>query len=127
VASAAELPAAPLRFAAAATGAILVWFGTGLEPLWPLLWFAPLPLLIVALYSSALGTVLLSGCAWLLGSLNMWHYLHGVIHAPYLVLAAIFMEPALVFAGAVFLFRTLALTVCCKVSPMKQTPASSSV
>ena len=27
--------------------AILVWFGNGLNPWWPLLWFAPLPLLVV--------------------------------------------------------------------------------
>jgi hypothetical protein len=30
----------------------LVWFGNGLNPLWPLLWFAPLPILLLALSSS---------------------------------------------------------------------------
>jgi apolipoprotein N-acyltransferase len=34
--------------AATAATAVLVWFGTGLDPLWPLLWFAPLLVLLYA-------------------------------------------------------------------------------
>jgi apolipoprotein N-acyltransferase len=29
--------------------ALLLWFGNGLDPWWPLLWFAPLPILLFAL------------------------------------------------------------------------------
>ena len=31
---------------AAATTAVLVWFGSGLFPIWLLLWLAPLPVLL---------------------------------------------------------------------------------
>jgi apolipoprotein N-acyltransferase len=37
----------------------------------------------------------------------MWHYFHGVLHAPYGALAGIFVGPAVVFATAVLLFRAL--------------------
>jgi apolipoprotein N-acyltransferase len=97
-----------VRPAAVAATAILIWFGTGLEPLWPLLWLAPLPVLLVALKGSATSACLLAGCAWFLGSLNMWHYFHGVLRAPYVVLAEIFIGPSLVFAAVVLLFRALA-------------------
>ena len=97
-----------VRLAAVAATAVLIWFGTGLEPLWPLLWLAPLPILLAALKSSAMGACLLAGCAWFLGSLNMWHYFHGVLRAPYVVLAEIFIGPSLVFSAAVLLFRALA-------------------
>jgi apolipoprotein N-acyltransferase len=107
VAFAVKLPRESGRLAAAATTAILVWFGTGLEPVWPLLWIAPLPILLVALYSSAASAVLLAGCAWLLGSLSMWQYLHDVLQAPGVALAGIFLGPSLVFAVAVLLFRRL--------------------
>ena len=33
---------------AVACTAVLVWFGTGLYPKWPLLWLAPLPVLLLA-------------------------------------------------------------------------------
>jgi apolipoprotein N-acyltransferase len=95
------------NFAAVALSASMVWFGTGLEPLWPLLWLAPLPTLIIALDISFVATALLSASAWFLGSLNMWHYFHGVLHAPLTVLAGVFLGPAAVFATAVLLFRAL--------------------
>jgi apolipoprotein N-acyltransferase len=108
VASAVNYNRELVRLAAATVTAILVWFGTGLQPLWPLLWFAPLPILWVAMNSSAARAGLLAGCAWLLGSLNMWHYFHGVLHVPYAVLAGIFIGSSLVFTAAVLLFRALA-------------------
>jgi len=107
VALAANLGRRPLRLAAMALSAVLVWFGTGLEPLWPLLWFAPLPILLVALNGPAASAYLLAGCAWLLGSLNMWQYFHGVLRAPFFVLAEVFIGPSLIFAAAVLLFRAL--------------------
>ena len=36
--------------------AVLVWFGTGHYPRWPLLWFAPLPVLLFASRNSWRGT-----------------------------------------------------------------------
>ena len=94
-------------FLAVASTAALVWFGTGLNPWWPLLWFAPLPLLLFASGSSWWGAAVAAASAWLLGSLNMWHYFHGLLHAPSSILASIFAVPALIFALAVLLFRAL--------------------
>ena len=35
-----------VAFLAVGSTAVLVWFGNGLNPWWPLLWFAPLPVLL---------------------------------------------------------------------------------
>ncbi|MGD0733287.1 MAG: nitrilase-related carbon-nitrogen hydrolase [Terracidiphilus sp.] len=98
-----------LALLAVTTTAALVWFGTGLFPMWPLLWFAPLPLLLFALrgtWWSAAATALL---AWLLGDLNLWHYFSAALHVPLAVRAEIVATPAVVIALAVLLFRALAL------------------
>jgi apolipoprotein N-acyltransferase len=108
VASVFRLRGAGVGLTAVGLTAILVWFGTGLEPLWPLLWIAPLPILLIALHSSLPGAFLVALAAWLLGSLNMWHYFHGVLRAPYPALIAIFLGAALIFAIAVLIFRALA-------------------
>ncbi len=92
---------------AVAATAVLVYFGTGLFPRWPLLWFAPLPVLLFAQRSSWLAS---GGCAflgWGLGVLNMQHYFAMVLHAPVAVQIGIFATPALVFAFSVLLFRGL--------------------
>lgn len=95
--------AAPL---AIALSAILIWFGNGLNPWWPLLWFAPLPVLLFALRSSWLGAGVAAVLATLLGSLNFWHYLR-VLGASPLAWLAIFSTVALLFAADVLLFRAL--------------------
>jgi len=86
---------------------VLVWFGTGLYPRWPLLWFAPLPVLLFASRNSWWSTALTAALSWLVGSLNMWHYFSVVLHMPGAILIPIYLFPALVFAGAVLLFRGL--------------------
>ncbi|MFZ0933923.1 MAG: hypothetical protein WA015_06390, partial [Bryobacteraceae bacterium] len=58
--------------------AVLVWFGTGLNPAWPLIWLAPLPMLLFASRSSWWGAAAAAALAWLAGSLNLWHYLSAV-------------------------------------------------
>jgi apolipoprotein N-acyltransferase len=88
--------------------AVLVWFGNGLDPLWPLLWFAPLPVLIFALRSSWPSAALVAALSWLAGCLNLWHYLRA-LQTPFSVWLGIFSMSALVFAAAVLLFRALAL------------------
>jgi apolipoprotein N-acyltransferase len=90
---------------AAAATAVLVWFGTGLFPLWPLMWFAPLPVLLFAGRNSWWATALVAGCAWLIGVLNMWRYLHMILQAP--LLACLSVAWALVFVLAVLLYRAL--------------------
>ena len=87
---------------------ILVWFGSGLNPWWPLLWLAPVPVLWFALRSSWLNTALVAGLSWLIASLNMWSYFH-LLGTPFFVWLAIFSMEALAFALSVLLFRALVL------------------
>lgn len=103
---------ANIRLGAAAlatvvSASILIWFGSGLNPWWPLLWFAPLPVLLFASRSSWRGAALVAAVSWLAGTLNMAHYFSAVLHIPLAILALIFVIPALAFATAVLLFRAL--------------------
>jgi hypothetical protein len=53
-----------------ATGAMFC-FGNGLNPLWPLMWIAPLPVLVFALRSKWWATAMVTVAAMLLGNLNI--------------------------------------------------------
>lgn len=86
----------------------LIWFGNGLDPWWPLFWFAPLPVLVFALRSSWRATALAAFLSMLLGSLNMWHYFQ-VLEAPAYVWFIVYVAMGLLWTGAVLLFRTLAM------------------
>jgi len=90
-----------------ASTAVLVWFGTGLYPRWPLLWFAPLPVLLFASRNSWWGTAVTAALSWLIGSLNLCYYFSVALHMPPAIWTPILVFPALVFAGAVLLFRGL--------------------
>lgn len=92
---------------AMASTAALVFFGTGLHPWWPLLWFAPLPILFFASRHSWWSTALVSGPAWFVGNLNLLHYFNAVLHMPLPVQVVILVVPALIFAATVLLFRAL--------------------
>jgi len=86
---------------------VLVWFGYGLDPHWPLLWFAPLPVLLFALRHSWQSAALVAFVSWLAGCFDFWHYFQ-VQQTPFVVWLNVFSIGALVFAGAVLLFRALA-------------------
>ncbi len=90
------------------TTSLLVWFGNGLDPWWPLLWFAPLPVLLFALRRPWWSAALISGSAWLLGSLNLLGYFE-LLGMPFAAWLGFFFVSALVFAVAVLLFRALVL------------------
>lgn len=107
MASAVDLRRIAVTLLAVACTAVLIWFGTGLDPIWPLLWFAPLPVLLVASRSSWWETALTAFLSWLIGNLNLGHYFYGVLQVPPANLAQIFGIPALLFALAVLLFRAL--------------------
>ncbi len=94
--------------AVAAATAVLLWFGNGLDPWWPLMWFAPLPVLWFSLRSSWRVAGLTAAAAWLAGSLNMWGYFR-LLGTGFVVWLGIFGAVALVAAAAVLLFRALAL------------------
>jgi apolipoprotein N-acyltransferase len=87
--------------------ALLVWFGTGLYPFWPLMWFAPLPVLVFAARASWWSAALTAALAWFLGTLNLWHYFHHGLELPAALLVRIFATLALVFTLAVLLYRAL--------------------
>ena len=88
--------------------ATLVYFGTGLHPWWPLLWFAPLPVLLFASRGSWSSAAVCGFLGWSLGALNLQHYFRAVLGMPLATLAVIICIPSLVFAAGVLLFRSLA-------------------
>src|ERR1700691_5212202 len=93
--------------AAALTAAALYW-GNGLMPVWPLMWVAPLPVLLYALASRAWWrSGMVAFAAWLVGGLNLLGYMrHGCV--PFLGGLMAFGVEALVFALGVLLMRGLA-------------------
>lgn len=93
--------------AAIAATAVLVWFGTGLEPAWSLLWFAPLPVLLYAGRAGLWSTAGVAFIGWLIGNLNLWSYMHQSIEMPLGITIGIVAGFALVFTLAVLLYRTL--------------------
>lgn len=93
-----------LPLAALAT-ALCLWWGTGLDPRWPLTWLAPLPILVVAPRAGQARVAAAAFIAWALGGLNMLAYLRSV--APLPAVAGALVVPAGVFALCVLLFRGL--------------------
>jgi apolipoprotein N-acyltransferase len=87
--------------------AALVWFGTGLDPFWPLMWFAAVPVLVFAVDASAWGAALVGGLAMVLGVLNLWGLLHGVLKAPLGMIAPLYIVEGVALALAALLFRAL--------------------
>jgi len=86
---------------------MLFFLGNGLEPVWPLLWFAPLPILLLALRSSWRTTFIAATLSFLAGCLNLLHYFR-LLGTPIAVWFVVFSMASLAFALAVLLFRALA-------------------
>jgi apolipoprotein N-acyltransferase len=95
---------AATALAALAATAVLVFLGNGLMPRWPLMWLAPLPVLVFALRRPAWQAGVVAAGAWLVGGLNLWGYLHQLGAA---VWFADFGTEAAVFAAGVLLVRAL--------------------
>ncbi|MDE3199714.1 MAG: hypothetical protein KGN79_02240 [Acidobacteriota bacterium] len=94
--------------ATAATAALL-YFGNGLNPIWPLMWFAFIPVLWFALRSSWGWAATASFAALLLGNLNLYSYVTSTLGLPASAWIQIVAAGALVFAFITLLFRALAL------------------
>jgi len=93
--------------AVVATSAMLFW-GTGLHPIWWLTWFAPLPVLVVSPRLRGWSAFWVSTLSWFLGSLNMWHYfLTNFVSLPVVLILSTL--PACLFGVAVLLFRRFIL------------------
>jgi apolipoprotein N-acyltransferase len=89
--------------------AAMFYFGNGLEPWWPLMWFAPLPVLLFALRSKWWAAAVTAVAVMMLGNLNMWSYFTKTLRMPGLAWVGIFFAAGAVFAAGVLLFRVLVL------------------
>jgi apolipoprotein N-acyltransferase len=83
--------------------AALFFFGTGLAPVWMLLWLAPIPVLWLAPRIPAGQAFLIAAASYALGGFNIWFYMSLV--TPIWVTLLNSIVPACLFATAVVLFR----------------------
>lgn len=90
-----------------ALSAALLWFGTGLHPIWWLTWIASIPVLLASARVSWRMAFLFAIAAWAIGGLNQSSYLHGLIGLPWQVALLADLAPALIFAIAVAVWRIL--------------------
>lgn len=128
MASVASVRRAGAGVLAAVITAALVWFGTGLAPAWPLTWLAPLPVLLFAIEAPWWAAAAAASAGQLVGTLNVWHYLHGVLHLPAPVIAGLYLMIALPSVLAVLAYRALVrrsarAPVCSPVWPIVAYPA----
>lgn len=92
---------------AVASTAVLVFYGNGLNPRWPLMWIALVPVLFYALCNPGWRAGLAAFAAMMLGCLNFWSYF-GVLGAPHIAWFANSGLIALMFAVGVLPMRALA-------------------
>jgi apolipoprotein N-acyltransferase len=88
---------------AIACSATLIWFGNGLDPWWPLFWFAPLPVLLLATRSSMQASAPVAFFAMLLGGASMFQYF--ALLGPSWVWLIVYSIFSLLFTSAVLSFR----------------------
>jgi apolipoprotein N-acyltransferase len=96
---------AALAIAATLLSGACFYFGTGLYPVWWLVWLAPVPILLLAPRTPwwlSCGTAL---GARILGGLSLWSY-HRLLRFPVGLSLGILLFPAIAFALAVLLFRS---------------------
>jgi apolipoprotein N-acyltransferase len=91
--------------AAGTVSAALFYFGTGLHPVSYLLWFAPIPVLLIARQLRAGMAFLFSAAIRLIGEMNLWNYLtHGLGLPPPLVILFLLI-PAIAFGLGILFTR----------------------
>ncbi len=93
---------------ACAATATMMYFGNGLNPVWPLMWVAPLPVLWFATGHGRWSAAVVAGIASLAGALTYWEYFRA-LGLPVVAWLGGFGVAAVVFALAVVLFRALLL------------------
>jgi apolipoprotein N-acyltransferase len=90
------------------TTAALLLAGNGMNPVWPLMWIAFIPAMLLAAETTSWRVAAASATlSMLLGSLNMLYYLHFVLRIPVTAWAIPFSVASLAFAVGVLLFRGL--------------------
>jgi len=95
-----------IAVAAFVATAALAYFGNGLNPRWPLMWLAPIPVLLFALEAPAWQAALVAAGAWLVGWLNLLSLLRAM-GAPPLTWISAAGPSAIAFAVGVLLTRAL--------------------
>src|SRR5438477_10133333 len=95
-----------LVIAAGFASAALLYLSTGLYPIWPLLWLAPVPLLALAPRLRASTAFLLASVAWLVGGLNQWNYFTRGMELPLPLIATALIVPAIIFGFGVLFTRS---------------------
>jgi apolipoprotein N-acyltransferase len=93
-------------FLAGVASAALFYFGTGLNPIWWMVWLAPVPVLTLAPRLGRGAAFLLSAGALFVGELNMWNYFTKVVGVPLPLTLVALVVPALVFALGVLFVRS---------------------
>jgi apolipoprotein N-acyltransferase len=86
-----------------AISAALFFLGTGLAPLWPLTWFAPIPVLWASTRLSGRQSFFAGAAAYALGFLNEWSYLQPVLST--WIVSSFLVSSACFFGVGVLLFR----------------------
>src|ERR1700758_4747518 len=94
-----------LSILALAVSALAWFFGTGLHPIWWLVWLAPIPVLAVASRISGLNAFLLAAASWLIGELNLWNYVTRAMELPLPLIALFLGIPAIAFGFGVMFMR----------------------
>jgi apolipoprotein N-acyltransferase len=86
--------------------AVLVYFGTGLHPIWSLLWFAPVPIITIAPGLRASRAFAIATGAWFLGQLNLWKHLAYGIGLSWSLIVVSFLMSSVAFALGVLFVRS---------------------
>ncbi|MGH8967187.1 MAG: hypothetical protein ACRDXB_17920, partial [Actinomycetes bacterium] len=89
--------------------AVLLLFGTGLDPLPWLTWLAPLPVLWLAPRTDGRTAFAAASLAWFGGQGRMWSYYAGALEMPLPAAATIIIGTALLFGLVALAFRRLLL------------------
>ena len=83
--------------AAIGCSSLALFFAAGLHPRWWLMWFMPIPVLLVAARSSGPRAFFVALVAWFLGSLNMWGVFRNVLQVPLVPVLAFLILPGCFF------------------------------
>src|SRR5438132_13619610 len=81
------------------------YLGTGLHPIWWLLWLAPVPVLAIAPRLRSRAAFLLGSFAWLIGEINQWNYFTHDIEMPLLIVILVIVIQAVSFCFRILLWR----------------------
>ncbi len=101
-----RVPNILLVIAAGLASAAFFYLGTGLHPIWWLLWLAPIPVLAIAPRLRGRGAFLLGAIAWFLGEMNQWNYVRHEMELPPPITILYFVVPAVIFGLGVLFVRS---------------------